>query len=434
MASQWIIFLKSSRINFNWFQFIVKGSKRRKELSLLLILLVIGCTFLSLHFKNENLSKSLHDDYAGSFQVKLLLTGLEKTNRKIVLIRGEENNVVDSSYFRRGDTIVFTGVLTGPELAILRVNDKTLGIKFMGGRTVMNPGLPFILTPGEILVVGNSTDLHLAEVINSKINDAWGRLKKISQLVEHLNWLNSKLQLAQFDSRIDTSMVRAEVLIVSREIGNANLDSLEFEYIHNYPGSVASLFLLKKHSNHLPIADLEKLFNGLTPELQGSKPGLKIQELVKKLKTISVGKPAIPFTLNGKNAEIITSQQFKGKYLLIDFWGSWCGPCRRSHPSLKILYEKYHASGLEILGVANELSKNDSINRATWLNAIEKDQLPWLQVLNNENKNQIKLVEEYGVTLYPTKILINRNDEIMERIEGDDPDELSISLKKIFGF
>ncbi len=75
----------------------------------------------------------------------------------------------------------------------------------------------------------------------------------------------------------------------------------------------------------------------------------------------------------------------KGKYVLIDFWGSWCHPCRASHPHLKELYAKYKDKGFEIIGVAQETAKTPEEQRQSWTGAIAKDSLTWPQIMNNEN-------------------------------------------------
>ncbi|NML37882.1 TlpA family protein disulfide reductase [Chitinophaga sp. G-6-1-13] len=134
------------------------------------------------------------------------------------------------------------------------------------------------------------------------------------------------------------------------------------------------------------------------------------------------------------DGKMITGDVWQGKYLLIDFWGSWCGPCRASHPHLKELYEKYHSQGLTIIGIAEERAKDSLLQRKAWLQAIMKDQLPWYQLLNNEQRKKFDAVTAFGVNAFPTKILLNRKGNIVGRYigNGDAAGELTQQLEQLF--
>jgi thiol-disulfide isomerase/thioredoxin len=96
--------------------------------------------------------------------------------------------------------------------------------------------------------------------------------------------------------------------------------------------------------------------------------------------------------LNGKAVDF---NALKGPYVLPDFRGSWCRPCRASHPRLKELYSKFKDKGFEIIGIASEHAKTADERHRLWSTAITEDGLPWLQVLNNENVEQFDAVKGY---------------------------------------
>jgi thiol-disulfide isomerase/thioredoxin len=119
---------------------------------------------------------------------------------------------------------------------------------------------------------------------------------------------------------------------------------------------------------------------------------------------------------NGKKVDF---NALKGHYVLLDFWGSWCRPCRASHPHLKELYAKYKDKGFEIVGIASEHAKTKEECIKLWKTAITEDGLTWLQVINNENAEKFDAVKEYGVTAFPTKILLDKEGNVIGRYVGN---------------
>ena len=130
--------------------------------------------------------------------------------------------------------------------------------------------------------------------------------------------------------------------------------------------------------------------------------------------------------LDGKTIDF---NALKGKYVLLDFWGSWCKPCRASHPHLKELYGKYKDKGFEIVGVAEEHSASAEASRQAWTKAIEQDSLPWIQVLNNENIKGFNAVASYDITAFPTKILLDKDGNIIGRYVGNGPGSAALTNK-----
>lgn len=125
------------------------------------------------------------------------------------------------------------------------------------------------------------------------------------------------------------------------------------------------------------------------------------------------------------------SRALRGKYVLLDFWGSWCGPCRLSNPHLKVLYEKYRSKGFEIVGIAHERRSLEK-SRISWENAVKADGLPWIQLLHEALVKDQNLLEAYNLTAYPTKILIDQQGRILWRETGGNAGKLTRILEKIF--
>ena len=118
------------------------------------------------------------------------------------------------------------------------------------------------------------------------------------------------------------------------------------------------------------------------------------------------------FTLNDLNGKPLTLSSLRGKYVILDFWGSWCGWCIKGIPQMKEYYQKY-AGKFEILGI----DCNDPEEK--WKAAVEKYELPWLHVYNPRGES--KVLEQYEIQGFPTKIIVGPDGKIVKTIIGEDP-------------
>lgn len=123
------------------------------------------------------------------------------------------------------------------------------------------------------------------------------------------------------------------------------------------------------------------------------------------------GIEAPDFTLNDLNGKPLTLSSLRGKYVILDFWGSWCGWCIKGIPQMKEYYQKY-AGKFEILGI----DCNDPEEK--WKAAVEKYDLPWLHVYNPRDS---KVLEQYEIQGFPTKIIVGPDGKIVKTIIGEDP-------------
>ena len=126
---------------------------------------------------------------------------------------------------------------------------------------------------------------------------------------------------------------------------------------------------------------------------------------------IQTGQAAPELSLPGRNGEIVHLSDLKGKVVLIDFWASWCGPCRRNNPNLVRLYNKYHEKGLEIYGI----SLDD--NTSNWKEAVQHDRLEWIQVNDNKGWDAPSTLL-YGVDAIPASFLVDKNGIVQKKDIG----------------
>jgi len=158
---------------------------------------------------------------------------------------------------------------------------------------------------------------------------------------------------------------------------------------------------------------LKAKFDALGPRAQASNLGKKIAERLQKLVRSGVGDLAPNFTLSTPEGKALNLYDIKGKVKLIDFWASWCGPCRRENPNVVKVYAEYHPKGLEIIGVSLDN------NKTNWLTAIEKDGLKWIH-LSDLKGWQNEAVLMYGVESVPHTVLLDADNRIIAKnLRGD---------------
>lgn len=141
------------------------------------------------------------------------------------------------------------------------------------------------------------------------------------------------------------------------------------------------------------------------PEYTQSK---KFISLVDKLKTTAIGQPAPEIALPNPEGEIVKLSSLRGKYVLVDFWAKWCGPCRRENPNVVKAYHKYKDKGFTVYGVSLDRTRED------WLKAIEEDQLTWTHV-SDLKYWQSEAAKTYGITAIPFSILLDPNGVIIDK-------------------
>jgi len=211
---------------------------------------------------------------------------------------------------------------------------------------------------------------------------------------------------------------------------------IDVAFMDKYPGSFVTAYLMRSSIRQMDYKQAQKRYAALTPEIKNSAIGKVIKKDFDNLAMGSSGAIAYNFTTKELRGDDLSLNNFKGKYVLLDFWASWCIPCRQGNPHLLELYAKYRGIGLEIIGIAD----NDSSDNA-WKNAVTTDQIGvWKHVLRgySPKKNaegQVDISEKFGVVALPTKILIDPTGKIVARFLGggkNDP-ELDKKLKEIFG-
>jgi thiol-disulfide isomerase/thioredoxin len=201
--------------------------------------------------------------------------------------------------------------------------------------------------------------------------------------------------------------------------------AVAINFIKAHPNSMVSLTELDiTLSRGIPdLAIVEPLFNSLSAEVRSSAIGKNYQEKLVKWKTVDISSIAPDFTQSDVKGMPVKLSDYKGKYILIDFWASWCHPCRDENPNLVKQYNLYKDKNFVILSISLDERKSD------WLKAIKEDKLPWKQVSDLKRNNEAKV--KYGVQSIPENFLVSPDGKIIGKsLRGE---ELDKKLLEVFG-
>jgi peroxiredoxin len=230
-------------------------------------------------------------------------------------------------------------------------------------------------------------------------------------------WLENKPM--KFDA-LEDGFLKAKVIGSETEasaqmlrnslIGISDIEAREkeIEFIITYPKSRVSAELLAMYCTSYGKSKTLGLFSLLSSENKGSKYGIIINNYLTLNKKAEIGDRYIDFEMTNIDGIPIKLSDFEGKTIYLDFWASWCAPCRKENPNLVKTYDKFHSTGLEIVAVSLDEKKKN------WLNAIEADSLSWIH-LNDYRGMGNKAALAYGVEGIPDNFLINKDGIIVAR-------------------
>lgn len=180
------------------------------------------------------------------------------------------------------------------------------------------------------------------------------------------------------------------------------------------PSSVIGAWAIINTFYYPDANELDPVYNALTPEVQASYYGKKLKDIVESARITGIGAMAPDFSMTDSSGKVISLSSLRGKVVLLDFWASWCKPCRKENPNIVKAYDKYNAKGFTVFGVSADNKKE------RWTKAINDDKLTWAHVsdLKGWNNEALKL---YGVKALPTNLLIDRDGKIIAKnLHGDE--------------
>ncbi len=289
----------------------------------------------------------------------------------------------------------------------------------------------FGLEPVKITIEGDAARLREAVIHGGKTQEeANALLASYKEASDKLNELNNAYDAAE--NLDEKEKIREQMEPYSKVVADKKK-----EFYMTHPDSYLSPHYLRFDLGSMKYDEIKSIYDSFTDNVKryGGESVSAIEKELKTLSRIQPGEMAPDFSKTDVNGKMFRLSDLRGKVVILDFWASWCKPCRASNPHMKALYEKYHDKGLELV-----YSASDDGAEAKWRKAIEEDQLigeGYHHVLRGydrrlqgkENPNDNSLL--YGVHFLPTKYLIDREGKIVGKMTDE---ELDAKLKEIFGF
>jgi len=340
------------------------------------------------------------------------------------MLSEDGNNILDSAAISKGEFIM-QGKIGLPERRLFIISPGTWSFKaFVEDRDISlfidTSGAQHFGKPGNTWAL-----IWEVQETGSKLSDVYSNFRSETSLKYYaaiFDSLNQRIKKAYGD---ETDKIKAEMDSINR-VATAKQKSWIDNYINQHPSSIAGLYIFNEFYQLNPGLDLlylQTTINKFSGIAKSSVYYKQLTDAVNQLKGIQQDNIATDFTLLNNNKVKFTLSSTRGYYTIIDFWASWCIPCRKSIPAWKKVYATYYDNGLRMVSVSSDANYSD------WIKALNHEQMPWIQLIDkyfNENE-PAKVSGLYAVSRLPFyillgedgKIILNSNDEkiVIKKIE-----------------
>ncbi|MDP3393641.1 TlpA disulfide reductase family protein [Sediminibacterium sp.] len=326
-----------------------------------------------------------------------------KPNMLVFLMNGTDGKTIATDTVRDGKFIL-KGIISEPDI-------------FQLGFVGYKEALDIFLFNDQVTITADFNNIAAASIIGSSVETDYQQFKaSFNPIRERLNYLVQQINP-------EKNRFKRDSLILLYEQAKGKVLQEATKFAKEKTASPVSSFVLFAISPLLNgTEDLENRYNALDPAAKKGSFARMIEQTIAEANINKIGTEALDFSQKDTLGKLVSLKSFRGKYVLIDFWASWCGPCRAENPNLVNAFNKYANKNFTVLGV----SLDD--NKASWMNAIRKDKLTWTQVSDLQSWNN-KVAQLYKIQSIPANYLLDPSGKIIAKdLRGN---ELQVKLKEL---
>ena len=349
--------------------------------------------------------------------------------RAVLLMSSEGQRVISDTVEMKGGKFVFEGEVPDAGWATVVVEPEGKE----GVRMMLALENSRIEMRGDWNNLGMDENEELAvlgmQIIGSKNQDVYeqveGQYKAVKELPEFTKFAEILEKVLETPEILEDTTFYWEYK-KGYDVWIARVKKEQLKIMAANPSVEMVAYELGYMKDNMTLEQLEQIFGQFDVKVQQSKWGKAIRESIELRQRIEPGRLAPEFTLARRDSSLVSLADYRGKVVVLDFWASWCRPCRASFPWVREFYEEYREKGVEIIGVSIDE------NKASWEKALDEERLPWPQGIDEIEKGRSRVGGLYHVLAVPMFVVVDKEGKIVVRAHMEKK-ELSAVVEKVLG-